>query len=80
MHFKLMKVVGRHLLCDTLYMLYKYLSVQVKSFHVASFCIYQLKLRIFKVSTLKTCLQFTSHHWKRAIRKNQEQIAHDDIS
>ena len=35
MHFKLMKVIDQHLLCDTLYMLYKYLSVQVKSFHVA---------------------------------------------
>ena len=30
-----MKVIDRHLLCDTLYILYKYLSVQVKSFHVA---------------------------------------------
>ena len=30
-----MKVIGWHLLCDTLYMLYKYLSVQVKSSYVA---------------------------------------------
>ena len=30
-----MKVIDRDLLCDTLYMLYKYFSVQVKSFHVA---------------------------------------------
>ena len=80
MHFKLMKVIDQHLLCDTLYMLYKYLSVQVKYFHVAKFCIYELKLTIVNVSTLKTCLQFISHHWKRAIRKNQEQIVHGDIS
>ena len=30
-----MKVIDRHLLCDTLYTLYKYLTVQVKPFHVA---------------------------------------------
>ena len=35
MHFKLMKVIDQQLLCDTLYMLYKYLSAQVKSFHAA---------------------------------------------